>query len=77
MRRKDDKFAPTRNSFPSSELTKEWSLPVCGDKFVLSFFPGNQEKGDMGLGAVPGRQPEFREALAVAVKYARELKCPG
>nr|XP_020638880.1 putative hydroxypyruvate isomerase [Pogona vitticeps] len=38
--------------------------------------PGNQEKGDMGLGAVPGRQPEFREALTLAVKYAKDLKCP-
>ncbi|XP_015666850.1 putative hydroxypyruvate isomerase [Protobothrops mucrosquamatus] len=43
---------------------------------LLNTPPGNQEKGDMGLGAVPGRQPEFREALALAVKYAKELKCP-
>ncbi|XP_039179314.1 putative hydroxypyruvate isomerase isoform X1 [Crotalus tigris] len=44
---------------------------------LLNTPPGNQEKGDMGLGAVPGRQAEFREALAVAVKYAKELKCPS
>ncbi|ETE66410.1 putative hydroxypyruvate isomerase, partial [Ophiophagus hannah] len=31
----------------------------------------------MGLGAVPGRQPEFREGVALAVKYAKELKCPS
>ncbi|XP_061488649.1 putative hydroxypyruvate isomerase [Rhineura floridana] len=43
---------------------------------LLSTPPGNQEKGDMGLGALPGRQPEFREALALAVKYAKALKCP-
>ncbi|XP_060629296.1 putative hydroxypyruvate isomerase [Anolis sagrei] len=43
---------------------------------LLNTPPGNQDKGDMGLGAVPGRQPEFREALALAVKYAKELKCP-
>ncbi|XP_003220293.2 putative hydroxypyruvate isomerase [Anolis carolinensis] len=43
---------------------------------LLNTPPGNQDKGDMGLGAVPGRQPEFQEALALAVKYAKELKCP-
>lgn len=35
---------------------------------------GNQ--GERGLGAVPGRQAEFREALALAVNYAKILKCP-
>uniref|UniRef100_A0A8D0GR04 Hydroxypyruvate isomerase (putative) n=1 Tax=Sphenodon punctatus TaxID=8508 RepID=A0A8D0GR04_SPHPU len=29
-----------------------------------------------GLGAVPGRQPEFREGLALAVNYAKALACP-
>ncbi|XP_062996200.1 putative hydroxypyruvate isomerase [Elgaria multicarinata webbii] len=43
---------------------------------LLNTPPGNQDKGDRGLGAVPGRQPEFREALALAVKYAKALKCP-
>ncbi|XP_060087630.1 putative hydroxypyruvate isomerase [Heteronotia binoei] len=43
---------------------------------LLNTPPGNQEKGDMGLGAVPGRQHEFREALALAMKYAKTLQCP-
>ncbi|XP_042318957.1 putative hydroxypyruvate isomerase isoform X3 [Sceloporus undulatus] len=44
---------------------------------ILDFeIPGNRDNGDMGLGAVPGRQPEFREALDLAVQYAKELKCP-
>ncbi|XP_048353122.1 putative hydroxypyruvate isomerase [Sphaerodactylus townsendi] len=43
---------------------------------LLNTPPGNQEKGDMGLGAVPGRQHEFREALALAVQYAKTLRCP-
>ncbi|XP_019387194.1 PREDICTED: putative hydroxypyruvate isomerase [Crocodylus porosus] len=30
----------------------------------------------MGLGAVPGRQHDFRQGLALAVRYARELACP-
>ncbi|XP_054836713.1 putative hydroxypyruvate isomerase [Eublepharis macularius] len=43
---------------------------------LLNTPPGNQEKGDKGLGAVPGRQLEFRETLALAVQYAKTLQCP-
>uniref|UniRef100_A0A8C8RRE9 Putative hydroxypyruvate isomerase n=1 Tax=Pelusios castaneus TaxID=367368 RepID=A0A8C8RRE9_9SAUR len=38
--------------------------------------PGDQDKGEKGLGAVPGQQAEFREGLALAVKYAKTLGCP-
>ncbi|KAM6218217.1 putative hydroxypyruvate isomerase isoform 1-T1 [Rhynchocyon petersi] len=38
--------------------------------------PGDQEKGEMGLGAVPGRQAAFREGLEEAVLYAKALGCP-
>lgn len=38
--------------------------------------PGDQDRGELGLGAVPGRQAEFREGLALAVKYAKALGCP-
>ncbi|XP_045401606.1 putative hydroxypyruvate isomerase isoform X2 [Lemur catta] len=38
--------------------------------------PGDQEKGEMGLGAVPGRQAAFREGLEQAVRYAKALGCP-
>eukprot|EP00071_Canis_lupus_P050217 XP_022283774.1 putative hydroxypyruvate isomerase isoform X3 [Canis lupus familiaris] len=38
--------------------------------------PGDREKGEMGLGAVPGRQAAFREGLEQAVLYARALGCP-
>lgn len=30
----------------------------------------------MGLAAVPGRQPAFRQSLAAAVRYAKEVGCP-
>ncbi|XP_071073610.1 putative hydroxypyruvate isomerase isoform X3 [Dasypus novemcinctus] len=39
--------------------------------------PGDQEKGEMGLGAVPGRQAAFREGLEQAVLYAKALGCPS
>ncbi|XP_033623656.1 putative hydroxypyruvate isomerase isoform X4 [Fukomys damarensis] len=38
--------------------------------------PRDQERGEMGLGAVPGRQAAFREGLEKAVLYAKALGCP-
>ncbi|XP_054482738.1 putative hydroxypyruvate isomerase isoform X3 [Anoplopoma fimbria] len=37
--------------------------------------PGNIKGGDLGLGAVPGREAEFRQGLDLALKYARALDC--
>uniref|UniRef100_A0A3Q4B2U9 Putative hydroxypyruvate isomerase n=1 Tax=Mola mola TaxID=94237 RepID=A0A3Q4B2U9_MOLML len=37
--------------------------------------PGDVKAGDLGLGAVPGRETEFRQGLDVALKYARDLSC--
>ncbi|NWI19560.1 HYI isomerase, partial [Crypturellus soui] len=37
---------------------------------------GDPDKGEMGLGAVPGRQAAFREGLALAVQYAKAVECP-
>lgn len=43
---------------------------------TLVLSAGDQEKGEMGLGAVPGRQAAFREGLEQAVLYAKALGCP-
>ncbi|XP_060887452.1 putative hydroxypyruvate isomerase [Labrus mixtus] len=37
--------------------------------------PGDVKSGDLGLGAVPGREKEFREGLDLALKYAKALEC--
>ncbi|KAM8746082.1 putative hydroxypyruvate isomerase [Acanthopagrus latus] len=37
--------------------------------------PGDVNAGDLGLGAVPGREAEFRQGLDLALKYARALGC--
>ncbi|XP_028260408.1 putative hydroxypyruvate isomerase [Parambassis ranga] len=37
--------------------------------------PGDVKAGELGLGAVPGREPEFRQGLDLTLKYARALKC--
>nr|XP_033772054.1 putative hydroxypyruvate isomerase [Geotrypetes seraphini] len=42
---------------------------------LLNTPPGNTEKGEMGLGAVPGHQLEFQKGLAQAVSYAKALDC--
>lgn len=37
--------------------------------------PGDLNTGDLGLGAVPGREKEFRQGLDLAVQYAKALDC--
>ncbi|AWP11362.1 Hydroxypyruvate isomerase isoform 2 [Scophthalmus maximus] len=37
--------------------------------------PGDVMAGDLGLGAVPGREAEFRQGLDMAIKYAKALDC--
>ncbi|XP_029767465.1 putative hydroxypyruvate isomerase [Terrapene carolina triunguis] len=52
-------------------------LSRCGPEASPSHVgTGDEDKGEKGLGAVPGRQAAFREGLALAVKYAKVLGCP-
>ncbi|XP_017291183.1 putative hydroxypyruvate isomerase [Kryptolebias marmoratus] len=37
--------------------------------------PGNVRAGDLGLGAVPGREVDFRLGLDLTLKYAKALNC--
>ena len=37
--------------------------------------PGNWEKGERGVAALPGRQDEFEAAVETALDYARALDC--
>lgn len=37
--------------------------------------PGDLGNGDRGLGAVPGREADFRRGLELAMKYAKALDC--
>lgn len=37
--------------------------------------PGNVQSGDLGLGAVPGKEEDFRQGLDLALKYAKALEC--
>ncbi|KAM4720925.1 putative hydroxypyruvate isomerase [Rhinophrynus dorsalis] len=42
---------------------------------LLNTPPGNIQAGELGLGAVPGRQDEFRAGLSQAVSWASDLGC--
>ncbi len=47
-----------------------------GVEVVLINIPaGDSEKGDRGLGCLPGRVAEFREGVARAIDYAKALGC--
>lgn len=38
--------------------------------------PGDWNAGERGLACLPGREAEFREGLAAALRYAEALACP-
>jgi hydroxypyruvate isomerase len=38
--------------------------------------PGAWEQGERGLACLPGREAEFREGIASALRYAQALACP-
>ncbi|MEJ1282529.1 hydroxypyruvate isomerase (putative) [Cricetulus griseus] len=69
--------AAGRAGFEAAEVAWPYAEPpqalasaarAAGLRLVLINTPrGNQEKGEMGLGAVPGRQAAFREGLEQAV----------
>uniref|UniRef100_A0A3Q2PJS4 Putative hydroxypyruvate isomerase n=1 Tax=Fundulus heteroclitus TaxID=8078 RepID=A0A3Q2PJS4_FUNHE len=53
-----------------SELQK--AKEAAGVEFVLiNTPPGDLKAGDLGLGAVPGRELEFRQGLDLTLKYAK------
>lgn len=37
--------------------------------------PGNWAAGERGMAAIPGREQEFRDNVAVALRYAKALEC--
>src|SRR5437667_8603093 len=47
-----------------------------GVEVVLINIPaGDPEKGDRGIGCLPGRDAEFREGVAKAIEYSKALGC--
>ena len=46
------------------------------EQVLFNMFPGNWEKGERGLSALPGREDEFKKSVDQALNYATALKCP-
>ncbi|XP_054646015.1 putative hydroxypyruvate isomerase [Dunckerocampus dactyliophorus] len=42
---------------------------------IIRCVAGDLSGGDLGLGAIPGREAEFKEGLAQAIKLAKALDC--
>ncbi|MFI4932971.1 MAG: TIM barrel protein, partial [Burkholderiales bacterium] len=38
--------------------------------------PGDWERGERGMAALPGREDEFRRSIDKALSYAQALSCP-
>lgn len=82
-----DRFAAARRCgfeaveflFPYAFPQKEIAARLAGaglQQVLFNVAQGDWEKGDRGIGAVRGREAEFREAIAVALEYAEILDCP-
>ena len=55
----------------AAAAAREYRLPV----ILHNTPPGEFDKGERGLGSIPGRQAEFRDQLALAIDYARAVDC--
>jgi hydroxypyruvate isomerase len=82
-----DRFAAARKCgfeaveflFPYAFPPKEIAARLAGtglQQVLFNVAQGDWDKGDRGIGAVAGREAEFREAIAVALDYADILDCP-
>ncbi len=47
------------------------------ENVLFNMPPGNWAAGERGIGALPGREREFREGVATALRYAEALGTPG
>ena len=65
--------------FPYDEPAAEIRARLAGEGLQLVLFnaaPGDRERGERGLAALPGREADFREAFERALDLAGELGCP-
>ena len=62
-------------AFPAKELKAR--LDEHGLRFVYMLTPsGDWDAGELGIGALPGRETEFRAGVGRALEYAATLGCP-
>jgi len=82
-----DRFeAAARDGFTAVEFLFPYDYPQAEIKarlqgnglqqVLFNAAPGNWAAGERGLACLPGREAEFRAALALAFDYAQALACP-
>src|SRR5580658_9730979 len=65
--------------FPYAYEQKELAARLDGNglkQVLFNIFPGNWDKGERGMAALPGREDEFKKCVDQALNYAVALKCP-
>jgi hydroxypyruvate isomerase len=65
--------------FPYAYEKKELAARLDGNglkQVLFNLSPGDWDKGDRGLAAVPGREDEFKRSVDQGLQYALALKCP-
>ncbi|KAK6179010.1 hypothetical protein SNE40_011466 [Patella caerulea] len=45
------------------------------DQVLINAYQGNPNNGDLGIGAIPGREAEFKEKLETSIQIAKLLQC--
>lgn len=82
-----ERFARARSSgfryvecqFPYAYSVAELQEQLQENELELVLFnlpPGDWQRGDRGLAIDPKRREEFRESVAIALRYAVALRCP-
>jgi len=61
--------------WPSSQLA-QWMANAGVENVLFNLPPGDWNKGERGLAALPGREVEFREGFCRALDYAQALGTP-
>ena len=74
-----DGFAGVEILFPYEHPAEELAARLCASglqQVLINAPPGNAAAGERGLACLPGREADFRAALAEALRYAGALACP-
>jgi hydroxypyruvate isomerase len=72
-------FTAVEYLFPYSHAKSDLAVRLKDEGLQQVLFnapPGDWEKGERGMAALPGRQAEFRATIETALEYAAALKCP-
>jgi hydroxypyruvate isomerase len=74
-----DGFEAVEYLFPYAHQAKDLASRLAEHGLQQVLFngpPGDWERGERGMAALPGREDEFRRSIDMALQYAQALKCP-